>query len=66
VVRDLLALRGFHLPWQAEAGTYLLARARLEYVRLDPPLHIVRLFRPTAATTDWKRVELVRAEAKLP
>ena len=64
LMHDLLSLGAFRLPWPVGPGMYLLARARLDYVRLDPPLHIVTIFRPTAATTEWRRVELVGAEAR--
>ncbi len=57
-VSDFLSVRSLRLPWPSETGTYLIARARLEYVRLEPPLHLVTLFRPTAALTGWRRVEL--------
>ncbi len=64
LVRDLLSLHSFRLPWPVEPGMYLLARARLDYVRLDPPLHIVTLFRPTAATTDWRRADLASTKGR--
>jgi hypothetical protein len=57
-VADFLSVRSLRLPWSARAGTYLIARAHVDYVRLEPPLHIVNLFRPTGATTVWRRVEL--------
>jgi len=57
-VREFLVLRALRLPWTADADAYLIARARLEYVRLEAPLHIVALFRPTAAVTEWRRVDL--------
>jgi hypothetical protein len=57
-VRDFVALRALPLGWRAEPGSYLAARARVEYVRLEPPLHIVALFRPNAVVTDWSRVDL--------
>lgn len=61
-VRDFLSLRAFRPSWPVEAGGYLVARARVEYVRLDPPLHIVALFRSTAAVTEWRRVDVAGAE----
>ena len=39
-------------------NAYVMARARLDYVKLDPPLNIITLFRPTATTTEWRRIEL--------
>ncbi len=63
-VRDFLSLKAFRPSWPADAGGHLLARARLEYVRLDPPLHIIGLLRPTAALTDWRRVDIAGAEGR--
>lgn len=36
---------------------YVLGRARVDYVTLDPPLSIIALFRPTSTTTGWIRLE---------
>jgi hypothetical protein len=70
-VRHFLSLHALRLPWPAASvaaagGGYLLARARLEYVRLEAPLNIIGLFRPTAAVTEWRRVDLGRRPAKEP
>jgi hypothetical protein len=37
---------------------YVMARARIDYVTLDPPLNIVNLFTTTAVTTDWQRTRV--------
>jgi hypothetical protein len=57
-LREFLTLAALPLTPPAGGQAYVYARARLEYVKLDPPLHIVALFRPTAAVTRWCRVDL--------
>jgi hypothetical protein len=37
---------------------YVMARARVDYVTLDPPLNIVNLFARAAVTTDWQRMQV--------
>jgi hypothetical protein len=57
-LRDFLSLAALPLTLPAGGHAYVYARARLEYVKLEAPLHIVALFRPTAAVTRWRRVDL--------
>ena len=65
-VQDFLTVRSLRLAWPADPGTYLIARARVEYVRLQAPLHIVTLFRPTSSVTAWRRVEIAGAGGRQP
>jgi hypothetical protein len=53
-----LSVSPFVVPAAYEDATYVMARARLDYVKLEPPLNLVALFQRTAVTTDWWRVEL--------
>ncbi len=66
LLSDFLNVRALHLAWSADARTYLIVRARVEYVRLQAPLHIVSLFRPTASVTPWRRVEIAGAGGPSP
>ncbi len=65
-VQDFLTVRSLRLAWPADSRTYLIARARVEYVRLQAPLHIVTLFRPTSSVTAWQRVEIAGAGGQQP
>ena len=62
-MRHFLSVPSFVLETPNEgtrAERYVMARARLDYVRLDAPLNIITLFRTTAATTEWHRVDIVQ------
>ncbi len=66
LVSDFLNIRSLRLAWPADSRTYLLARARVEYVRLQAPLHIVSLFRRTSSVTPWRRFEIAGAGGPTP
>ena len=60
-VRSLARLPSCRLELQDAAegqDLYVMARARIDYVTLDPPLNIVNLFARAAVTTDWQRMHV--------
>lgn len=60
-IRRFLSIEQCELPIPAggvSGRAYIMARARLDYVKLDPPLNIITLFYPTAATTEWQRLDI--------